>query len=75
MHELMVRRVRIARQERARAHDQILLNTTPQGGAIRVGDWKLVLNGINGTGATVKHSPNQTQIDIASARSESAIRA
>ena len=26
-------------------HDEILLNTTPRGGAIRVGDWKLVLNG------------------------------
>jgi arylsulfatase A-like enzyme len=29
---------------------EILLNTTPAGGAIRVGDWKLVLNGTNGTG-------------------------
>jgi arylsulfatase A-like enzyme len=26
-------------------HDAILLNTTPGGGAIRMGDWKLVLNG------------------------------
>ncbi|HJZ56346.1 MAG TPA: arylsulfatase [Gemmataceae bacterium] len=26
-------------------HDAILLNTTPGGGAIRTGDWKLVLNG------------------------------
>jgi arylsulfatase A-like enzyme len=26
-------------------HDEILLNTTPRTGAIRVGDWKLVLNG------------------------------
>jgi hypothetical protein len=26
-------------------HDQILHNTTPGNGAIRVGDWKLVLNG------------------------------
>jgi arylsulfatase A-like enzyme len=26
-------------------HDAILLNSTPVGGAIRVGDWKLVLNG------------------------------
>jgi arylsulfatase A-like enzyme len=26
-------------------HDAILLNTTPSGGAIRVGDWKFVLNG------------------------------
>lgn len=27
------------------AHDAILLNTTPTSGAIRLGDWKLVLNG------------------------------
>jgi arylsulfatase A-like enzyme len=26
-------------------HQEILLNTTPGGGAIRVGDWKLVING------------------------------
>ena len=26
-------------------HADILLNTTPGGGAIRAGDWKLVLNG------------------------------
>ncbi len=26
-------------------HSEILLNSTPQNGAIRVGDWKLVLNG------------------------------
>jgi arylsulfatase A-like enzyme len=26
-------------------HEEILLNTTPHNGAIRVGDWKLVLNG------------------------------
>ena len=26
-------------------HDEILLNTTPANGGIRVGDWKLVLNG------------------------------
>jgi arylsulfatase A-like enzyme len=31
-------------------NDQILLNTTPHGGALRVGDWKLVLNGAVGTG-------------------------
>ncbi|TLD69696.1 hypothetical protein FEM03_15290 [Phragmitibacter flavus] len=28
----------------ASPHEQILLNTSPQGGAIRVGDWKLVVN-------------------------------
>ena len=26
-------------------HEEILINTTPRGGAIRVGDWKLVVNG------------------------------
>jgi arylsulfatase A-like enzyme len=31
-------------------HDAILLNTTPANGAIRVGDWKLVLNGAMGVG-------------------------
>jgi arylsulfatase A-like enzyme len=31
-------------------HDEILLNSTPGGGAIRVGDWKLVLNGSAGAG-------------------------
>jgi arylsulfatase A-like enzyme len=25
-------------------HEEILLNTTPEGGAIRVGDWKLIVN-------------------------------
>lgn len=30
-------------------HDEILLNTSPRAGAIRVGDWKLVLNGATGT--------------------------
>ena len=38
-------------------HDEILLNTTPRGGAIRVGDWKLVLNGTNGTGEQDDESP------------------
>lgn len=32
-------------QGAASPHDAILLNTTPTSGAIRVGDWKLVLNG------------------------------
>lgn len=31
-------------------HAEILLNTTPRGGAIRVGDWKLVVNGAAGIG-------------------------
>src|SRR5262249_3839690 len=29
-------------------HDAILLNATPRNGAVRVGDWKLVLNGHRG---------------------------
>jgi arylsulfatase A-like enzyme len=32
-------------QGRPSPHTEILLNTTPRSGAIRVGDWKLVLNG------------------------------
>jgi len=31
-------------------HAEILLNTSPRGGAIRFGDWKLVVNGAAGTG-------------------------
>jgi arylsulfatase A-like enzyme len=33
---------------KASPHTEILLNTTPDSGAIRVGDWKLVLNGMVG---------------------------
>jgi arylsulfatase A-like enzyme len=38
-------------------HDDILLNTTPNGGAIRVGDWKLVINGRAGTGEEPEDEP------------------
>jgi hypothetical protein len=31
-------------------HESILLNTTPFNGAVRMGDWKLVLNGRRGGG-------------------------
>ncbi|MGE3806023.1 MAG: arylsulfatase [Gemmataceae bacterium] len=31
-------------------HEFLLLNTTPGAGALRVGDWKLVINGRNGAG-------------------------
>jgi arylsulfatase A-like enzyme len=43
-------------------HEEILLNTTPRHGAIRVGDWKLVING-NKTGADdgVEGAPNAGQ--------------
>jgi arylsulfatase A-like enzyme len=32
-------------QGRPSPHNEILLNTTPNGGALRVGEWKLILNG------------------------------
>ena len=38
-------------------HDEILLNTTPRGGAIRVGDWKFVLNGAYGSGQGNDENP------------------
>jgi arylsulfatase A-like enzyme len=38
-------------------HDEILLNTTPRAGAIRVGDWKLVINGSTGTSEEDDESP------------------
>jgi arylsulfatase A-like enzyme len=34
----------------ASPHEEIVLNCAPQHGAIRMGDWKLVLNGQNNTG-------------------------
>ncbi|HSH96255.1 MAG TPA: arylsulfatase [Roseimicrobium sp.] len=42
-------------------HDAILLNTTPKNGAIRMGDWKLVLNG----NATVMDSEEEKPADDA----------
>jgi len=41
-------------------HDEILLNTTPKGGAIRVGDWKLVVNGRLGVGEEAEDEPGAT---------------
>jgi arylsulfatase A-like enzyme len=38
-------------------HEEILLNTSPRAGAIRVGDWKLVLNGSIGTAEEDDESP------------------
>ena len=38
-------------------HEEILLNTTPRAGAIRVGDWKLVINGATGTAEEDDESP------------------
>jgi arylsulfatase A-like enzyme len=42
-------------------HDEILLNSAPQAGAIRVGDWKLVLNGSVGTADQDDESPAPTK--------------
>ena len=38
-------------------HEEILLNASPRAGAIRVGDWKLVLNGSIGTAEEDDESP------------------
>ena len=38
-------------------HEDILINTTPTQGAIRVGDWKLVLNGGKGDGEGAEANP------------------
>jgi len=38
-------------------HEEILLNTTPRGGALRVGDWKIVVTGVNGSGDQDQGSP------------------
>ncbi len=38
-------------------HEEILLNTTPRAGAIRVGDWKLVINGSTGSAEEDDESP------------------
>jgi arylsulfatase A-like enzyme len=46
-------------------HDAILLNTTPANGAIRVGDWKLVLNGAMGVGdATAKANGGRETVEL-----------
>jgi arylsulfatase A-like enzyme len=44
-------------QGKASPHNEILINTTPRGGAIRVGDWKLVINGAAGTGEQEDETP------------------
>ena len=38
-------------------HEEILLNTSPRAGALRVGDWKLVINGSTGTAEEDDESP------------------
>jgi len=49
----------------ASPHEEIVINTTPQHGAIRVGDWKLVLNGQHGVGDGEK-SPADSELPAAS---------
>jgi arylsulfatase A-like enzyme len=54
-------------QGKAAPHPEILLNSTPNTGAIRVGDWKLVLNGTvpadeNAQGQEVK--PAQERVEL-----------
>jgi arylsulfatase A-like enzyme len=54
-------------QGKAAPHAEILLNSTPNTGAIRVGDWKLVLNGTvpadeNAQGQEVK--PAQERVEL-----------
>ncbi len=44
-------------QGKASPHDEILLNTTPRGGAIRIGDWKLVVNGAADTHEADQENP------------------
>ena len=41
-------------QGKASPHQEILLNTAPNSGALRVGDWKLKLSKIGTTGETVE---------------------
>ena len=43
-------------------HDLILLNVTPFGGAIRMGDWKLVHNGAAVAGATSAEGPETWEL-------------
>ena len=53
----------------ASPHDAILLNATPNAGAIRSGDWKLVLNGSgdrddDGEEAAKRETPNQNTVEL-----------
>ena len=53
-------------QGKASPHTEILLNTTPRTGAIRVGDWKLVLNGkVNaGEGDGTEDAPVEPLVEL-----------
>lgn len=42
----------------ASPHDEILINATPQNGALRMGDWKLVINGNRADSDEGDSSPN-----------------
>jgi arylsulfatase A-like enzyme len=49
-------------------HDAILINTTPKGGAIRAGDWKLVLNGEAAAAETDESEDSQPKQRAAKAK-------
>ena len=53
-------------QGKASPHTEILLNATPRTGAIRVGDWKLVLNGKidAGEGDGAQGTPAETSVEL-----------
>ena len=51
-------------------HDEILLNAAPRAGAIRVGDWKLVINGMGGTSESEMDSPAPTRPKQAARRNQ-----
>jgi arylsulfatase A-like enzyme len=45
-------------------HDAILLNAAPNWGAIRVGDWKLVLNGSRNSTETNAEAPDRETVEL-----------
>ena len=51
-------------------HEEILLNTSPRAGAIRVGDWKLVLNGSVGSSEEDDESPSPARGKQAARRNQ-----
>jgi arylsulfatase A-like enzyme len=52
-------------QDKPSPHDAILLNTTPTGGAIRVGDWKLVIrNGADDLDGGPAKNPDKRSVEL-----------
>jgi arylsulfatase A-like enzyme len=51
--------------EAASPHEELVINATPQHGAIRIGDWKLVLNGQQGVGDG-EQRPAEKELPVAS---------